>query len=788
MNTTDFRPALLWVMGQIGEAHKQAVLTAFDQEFGPLIPESQRKVNEKDGKAFWRTNVSWSSADLVKAGLLHKSGVKGIWSITDAGRELVDQPFTFQQAREEVLHRINNPPSATGSTSLPTTLGSSLKPYVRLATHLNDPTYTPDQIVDRLGRISPPIVPGLTEKPDAAHLVRDLLRLRLLEPLDAGHYRRWPHLADNTEPHLLRYAALTMLVPSGNGGYLLPILTAPLDGRLHPAAAWPLGETLPQWYAEAGLVERTPDGMWQATPDALTPLAGETPTIQAINTFLTHLQQARSSRHDLEPIRDDALRWLEPDTLEEGIREIQRDLLIDRSTILRIYRALVAGQHVILSGPPGTGKTHLAGLLPRILWRDTEDTIILSMPTDPQRPPTDPPAEQRLRRQGYAVEVVTATEDWGIRDVIGGIAPRLERTGQGHNLVYTIRHGCLTRAVLRNYTGYDGETVPAVETLRRQELADGSGQRYRGRWLVIDEVTRAPVDAAFGSLLTTLGGQRSPLMVPTDAGDVAVPLPRDFRIIGTLNSFDRHFLNQISEAMKRRFVFIDILPPGREHAVAEQGMALYRALRDLAENGMLDVTTDAAQGRAVWEDLLSVERTEDENRAMVYRVETDDADLQVALHDLWRIFRAIRIYRQLGTAQAQAVSSALCTGSSVGMGWAAALDAALADTLADQLQVLNRDEQRVLLAYIAHAGDADAFTRTVQQILALLPGPRQMAHLAQLRAADTQPAGAPIDESHPAHLTATHLGRLFDLGAPLLVTSHSLFARRLTAFVHERGL
>jgi hypothetical protein len=788
MNTTDFRPALLWVMGQIGEDHKQAVLTAFDQQFGPLIPESQRKVNEKDGKESWRITVGWSSADLVTAGLLHKHpGRKGIWSITDAGRELLAQPLSFQEAREEVLHRINNPPSATGSTSLPSTLGRSLKPYVRLATHLNDPTYTPDEIVDRLGRIDPPIVPGLTQKPDSGHLVRDLLRLRLLEPLDAGRYRRWPHLADNTEPHLLRYAALTMLVPSSDGGYLLPILTAPLDGRPHPAAAWPLGETLPQWYAEAGLVERTPDGMWQATPDALTPLAGETPTIQAINTFLTHLQQARSSQHDLEPIRDDALRWLDADTLEEGIREIQRALLIDRSTILRIYRALVAGQHVILSGPPGTGKTHLAGLLPRILWRDTEDTMLLSMPTDPQRPPTDPPDEQRLRRQGYAVEVVTATEDWGIRDVIGGIAPRLERTGQGRNLVYTIRHGCLTRAVLHNYTGYDGETVPAVETLRRRELADDSGQRYRGRWLVIDEFTRAPVDAAFGSLLTTLGGQRSPLMVPTDAGDVAVPLPRDFRIIGTLNSFDRHFLNQISEAMKRRFVFIDILPPGREQAAAEQGMAIYRAMDDLAQNGMLDVTIDAAQGRAVWEDFLSVERTEDENSAIVYRVEIDDADLQVALRDLWRIFSAIRIYRQLGTAQAQAVASALCTGSSVGMGWAAALDAALADTLADQLQVLNRDEQRVLLAFLEHADEPEQFTEQVRGILHLMPGPRQLAHLTLLKAVAPD-ATSTFDPTKLAGLTSAHLGRLFDLGPPLLVDAGSLFARRLNAFVHERGL
>jgi PAS domain-containing protein len=345
--------------------------------------------------------------------------------------------------------------------------------------------------------------------------------------------------------------------------------------------------------------------------------------------------------------------------------------------------------------------------------------------------------------------------------------------------------------VLRNYTGYDGETVPAIETLRRREIADGTGQRYRGRWLVIDEFTRAPVDAAFGSLLTTLGGQRSPLLVPTDRGDVAVPLPKDFRIIGTLNSFDRHFLNQMSEAMKRRFVFIDILPPGRAHSEAEQGMAIYRALRKLAEQGMLDVTTDLDDGRAVWEDLLTVGRAEDDpgsDEAVRYEVQTDDTEVKAVLRDLWRIFRAIRVYRQLGTAQAEAVYSALLTGSSVGMGWPAALDAALADTLADQLQVLNRDEQRVLLAFLEHAASPEQFTEQVHGILHLMPGPRQLAHLMLLKAAAPAAAAATFDPTKLASLAPAHLGSLFDLGTPLLVNHDSLFARRLSAFVNERGL
>jgi hypothetical protein len=220
-------------------------------------------------------------------------------------------------------------------------------------------------------------------------------------------------------------------------------------------------------------------------------------------------------------------------------------------------------------------------------------------------------------------------------------------------------------------------------------------------------------------------------------------------------------------------------------------MALYRALCDLAVNGMFDVTTDPDAGRAVWEDLLTVERATDDmtdGASVRYTVQTDDSALARVLRDLWRIFSAIRVYRQLGTAQAQAVYSALLTGSNVGMDWTTALDAALADTLADQLQVLSRDELRVLLAFLAHAAEADQFTAQVHTILHAMPGPRQLAHLSLLK--DAAPNGATplLDPAKLASLSAAHLDALFDLGEPLLLNTQSLFARRVQAFVSERGL
>jgi 5-methylcytosine-specific restriction enzyme B len=391
------------------------------------------------------------------------------------------------------------------------------------------------------------------------------------------------------------------------------------------------------------------------------------------------------------------------------------------------------------------------------------------------------------QRHGYAPIVVTATEDWGVRDVVGGIGPRLDESGG--SLRYAIEYGALTRTVLQHYKDSEGgRKLPT--TLVRRDYQHEQGRRYRGAWLVIDEFTRAPIDAAFGSLLTTLsGGEQARLAVPTSTNEPReISLPADFRIIGTLNSFDRHFLNQISEAMKRRFDFIDVLPPPPKDAILEQGIAVMQALRRVAASGYSPIERTGNPPTYTWPGVVNVSPETVDGR-VGYRWHAGSDAVTHTLHSFWRIFSAIRVFRQLGTAQMVAVYTNLFTGVLIGMEWSAALDSALADALADQLQVLNRDEQRVLDALLEHSGNHALFAGAVQAIVRSLPAGRRAAFSHALREHDLLLNGSSdIGIGDGATLNEAQLGRVFDANDLLALPKPGLFRRRLRDLIGERGL
>lgn len=180
-----------------------------------------------------------------------------------------------------------------------------------------------------------------------------------------------------------------------------------------------------------------------------------------------------------------------------------------------ISLAIKSGKSIILLGPPGTGKSKIA------------KAIVKSFNVD--------------------YKMVTAMSDWSSYDTIGGYKPN--KLGE-----LFFEPGIF----LSCFKDKDGKNI--------------------NKWLIIDEINRADIDKAFGPFFSILSGDDVDLGYRSNTGeDIRLVLeenksdissgkymvPKDWRIIGTMNTFDKTSLYEMSYAFMRRFAFIRVPIPRR---------------------------------------------------------------------------------------------------------------------------------------------------------------------------------------------------------------------------------
>lgn len=194
------------------------------------------------------------------------------------------------------------------------------------------------------------------------------------------------------------------------------------------------------------------------------------------------------------------------------------DLKVKEGLLYRICGALNSGKHIIFDGAPGTGKTKIANKI----------------------------SESAINNEfidGYVL--TTATSDWTTFDTIGGLMP-----DENGKLYF-----------------WEGKFLEAIR---------------ENKWLIIDEINRADIDKAFGQLFTVLSGTDVDLPYKDKNGNsISIKISDDeksyldeesgtyyigknWRILATMNIYDKDSLFDLSYAFMRRFTFINVGLPENE--------------------------------------------------------------------------------------------------------------------------------------------------------------------------------------------------------------------------------
>jgi len=255
----------------------------------------------------------------------------------------------------------------------------------------------------------------------------------------------------------------------------------------------------------------------------------------------------------------DELTAVEGLTIDAVRLHLPVDMVIANSVLAEAVTALRSGKHLLLGGPPGTGKSTLAIALCNAV----------------------------VDRQ---FDVATATADWTTFDTIGGYIP--QRDGGLH-----FEPGVVLRALKR------GRWL-VIDELNRADIDKAFGPLFTLLSTTGGNAATSRVVLPYledGKQLEVRWANKR-----SDAGQSDFIVTPSWRLIGTLNLSDKATLFQLSFAFLRRFAVIEVpLPSESEYRT------FFRSRFSESESETLDRITNAAIALAFGERQLGPAILED---------------------------------------------------------------------------------------------------------------------------------------------------------------------------------